>query len=117
MELLRTNIATDGKLVGNKQERLSLVEDEGGLDNAKLAESTKFDSKSFDGKKNGEITSSNQSYSPPSAYQSEQNFNNLQVPTNGQGQFIKKKNTYEGSSNNGSFGQNNPRRNSAQDVG
>ena len=56
MELLRTNIATDGKLIGNRQERLSLVEEDGGsLDNAKLAESTRMmeSNKSFDGKKNG----------------------------------------------------------------
>lgn len=39
MELLRTNIASDGKLVGNKQERLSLVEEDGNgvLESAKLA--------------------------------------------------------------------------------
>ena len=70
MELLRTNIATDGKLVGNKQERLSLVEEDASLDNAKLAESTKFSDtskSSFEGKKNGETVNSNQSYSPPSA--------------------------------------------------
>ena len=43
MELLRINITNDGRLVGNKQERLSLVEEDGsGLDSAKLAESTKF---------------------------------------------------------------------------
>ena len=45
MELLRTNIANDGKLMSNKQERLSLVEEDGNpLDNAKLLESNKFGS-------------------------------------------------------------------------
>ena len=64
MELLRTNIATDGKLVGNKQERLSLVEEDGGvLESAKLAESTKM---GFNEKKDP-VVSSNQAYSPPSA--------------------------------------------------
>ena len=65
MELLRTNIATDGKLVGNKQERLSLVEEDGGgiLESAKLAESTKM---GFNEKKS-DSTTSNQAYSPPSA--------------------------------------------------
>jgi serine/threonine protein kinase len=43
MELLKINIATDGKLVGNKQERLSLVEEDlNGLESAKLSESTKI---------------------------------------------------------------------------
>lgn len=38
MELLKINIATDGKLIGNKQERLSLVEDDlTGLEAAKLS--------------------------------------------------------------------------------
>ena len=56
MELLRTNIANDGKLVGGRQERLSLVEeDNGSLDSAKLTESTKLmeSTKSFESKKNG----------------------------------------------------------------
>ena len=65
MELLRTNIATDGKLVGNKQERLSLVEEDGGiLESAKLAESTKI---GFGEKKGDSMVNSNQAYSPPSA--------------------------------------------------
>ena len=64
MQLLSVNITTEGKLASNKLERLSLVEDDGNLDNAKLTESTKFDS----GPKKGEnTTNSNQSYSPPSA--------------------------------------------------
>ena len=38
MELLKINIAIDGKLIGNKQERLSLVEDDlNGLEAAKLS--------------------------------------------------------------------------------
>jgi len=42
MELLRVNITNEGKLVGNKQERLSLVEEDAtSLDSAKLTESTK----------------------------------------------------------------------------
>lgn len=66
MELLRVNIGGDGRLIGNKQERLSLVEEDGNLDNAKLAESTKL---SFsEGKKTNEnLNNSTQSYSPPSS--------------------------------------------------
>ena len=41
--MLRVNITADGRLVGNKQERLSLVLDDGNtLDAVKLGESTKF---------------------------------------------------------------------------
>lgn len=51
MELLRVNITNDGKLVGNKQERLSLVEEDANtLDSAKLAESTKFNPKELENK-------------------------------------------------------------------
>lgn len=110
MELLRTNIATDGKLVGNKQERLSLVEEDGGgiLESAKLAESTKM---GFNEKKS-DSTTSNQAYSPPSAYQSEPN---LQVTAqNGAGNsFLKKKNTYE-TSNTNTNTTNFSKRNSGQ---
>ena len=63
MQLLSTNIGVDGKLVG-KHERLSLVEEDGSLDGAKLTESTKY--VETKGGKNGEV-GSNQSYSPPSA--------------------------------------------------
>jgi hypothetical protein len=65
MQLLSVNITNEGKLASNKLERLSLVEEDGNgnLDNAKLAESTKFDPP----KKGDNLTSSNQSYSPPSA--------------------------------------------------
>ncbi len=80
MDLLKVNITNEGKLVGNKQERLSLVEEDGGLDSAKLTESTKFGdsaklaestklpfSKEDSGKKNQEsLSSSTQAYSPPS---------------------------------------------------
>jgi hypothetical protein len=31
MDLLKINISTEGKLVGNKQERLSLVEEDGNV--------------------------------------------------------------------------------------
>ena len=65
MQLLSVNITNEGKLASNKLERLSLVEEDGNgnLDNAKLAESTKFDAP----KKGDNLTSCNQSYSPPSA--------------------------------------------------
>jgi serine/threonine-protein kinase ULK/ATG1 len=68
MELLKINITNEGKLVGNKQERLSLV-DEDGLDSGKLAESTKLSTskeKSVDKKKDS-LSSSTQAYSPPSS--------------------------------------------------
>ena len=71
MELLRVNITNDGRLVGNKQERLSLVEEDGNtLDSAKLAESTKFTpiAKEQEPKKNESLNNSTQSYSPPSVY-------------------------------------------------
>ena len=68
MELLKINITNEGKLVGNKQERLSLVEEDGNvLDGAKLSESTKLSENSSSGKKSeGSLITSTQSYSPPS---------------------------------------------------
>lgn len=68
MELLKINITNDGRLVGNKQERLSLVEEDGNvLDGAKLSESTKLSENSNSGKKSeGNLIASTQSYSPPS---------------------------------------------------
>lgn len=76
MDLLRINIGNDGKLAANRQERLSLVEEEGGvgLESAKLMESTKLteSTKGFGSidsikKPTDTASSSNQSYSPPSA--------------------------------------------------
>lgn len=76
MELLRVHIGNDGKLAANRQERLSLVEEEGGvgLESAKLMESTKLteSTRGFGGtdsikKPTDTASSSNQSYSPPSA--------------------------------------------------
>lgn len=76
MDLLRINIGNDGKLAANRQERLSLVEEEGGvgLESAKLMESTKLteSTKGFGSidsikKPTDTVSSSNQSYSPPSA--------------------------------------------------
>lgn len=55
--------------MGNKQERLSLVEEDGNaLDSAKLAESTKFTPKEQEPKKSDNLNNSTQSYSPPSVY-------------------------------------------------
>ena len=69
MELLRVNITNDGRLVSQKQERLSLVDDDGptGLETAKLAESTKLPYKEQEVKKPENLSNSTQSYSPPSA--------------------------------------------------
>jgi serine/threonine protein kinase len=62
MELLKVNITAEGKLVGNKQERLSLVEEDGSvMEGAKLAESG-----SFPTKEEKSLSSSTQAYSPPS---------------------------------------------------
>jgi hypothetical protein len=64
MELLKVNITTDGRLVGNKQERLSLVEEDGNaMEGAKLAESGSFPTKEDSVKS---LSSSTQAYSPPS---------------------------------------------------
>ena len=64
IELLKVNITTDGRLVGNKQERLSLVEEDGNaIEGAKLAESGSFPTKEDSAKS---LSSSTQAYSPPS---------------------------------------------------
>jgi len=113
MELLRVNITNDGRLVGNKQERLSLVEEDGNtLDSAKLAESTKFTpiAKEQEPKKNESFNNSTQSYSPPSVH-SEPNLNIVPQSTGQGASFLKKKNTYEAAT---SFGQSSARKNSAQ---
>jgi serine/threonine protein kinase len=68
MELLKVNITNEGKLVGNKQERLSLVEEDGQIEGGKLVESGKLsDSGAGQVRKNQDnLVASTQSYSPPS---------------------------------------------------
>ena len=61
--MLKVNITSEGRLVGNKQERLSLVEEDGNvIEGTKLAESG-----SLPTKEDKILSSSTQAYSPPSA--------------------------------------------------